>query len=256
MSKVLLPPFVTFILSSLFLSGCATRPRSQQAGAAAPPPCVAAKPVKIALMLDKTDSANSTRTQQPNLDMLQPLVNCLRSTGGELAVGLISDDSNKPLLRLRIEPPPQAPSKPPEGGDADEVAQRLDRYNNDANDYQARLTAWASSTDDRLKKFTDDVQPLLSQAPTAHRSDVLNALNRSDLYLAEKDPDFPEGTQRLIILNSDCQDNVRAPLNKLRSNAQLFVVNGVGSVGSLAQFNPVPFESLTSAINYVVQGGK
>jgi hypothetical protein len=210
--------------------------------------------LKAGLMLDKSGSANSTRTTQPTIADLQPLIDRIRRTGGELAVGIISDDSNRPLIRLRIEPPPAMPVEPIELGDADQSAAAYDKYQQDQEAYVKEKKTWDEETEARINRFKTNVAPILNRKPNAKHSDVINAVNRVDLAFSEKDPTFPPAGRKVIILNSDCQDNVKAKLNKLTSGVRLVVVNGVGSVGSLKDLNPELFESLTSAINEIVKG--
>ncbi|MBX3291553.1 MAG: hypothetical protein KF881_01535 [Acidobacteria bacterium] len=213
-----------------------------------------ARVMKIGLMLDKSGSAESTRTKQPSLEDIQPLIERIKQSGGELAVGLISDNSNMPLVRLRIDLRPAAPTRPDSNEySAEKLAAAYDKYDVDTKAYKTKFAAWEVETSRRVERFTADVAKLFQQKPNSRRTDVMNALNRVDLFLSEKDP-FPADTARVIILNSDAQDNVKAKLMPLTSEARLIVVNGIGSVGSLKALNPELFESLESAIDQITRG--
>lgn len=238
-----------FLLMVSLLTGCPSTPPPPL------PPPVQVTALKVGLMLDKSGSANSTRTAQPSVEDIQPIIDKTREVGGEFAVGLISDDSNRPLIRLRIDPPPVEPVKPNDVGDADQIATEYDKYNKDQKVYEKQAKAWEQETEKRINKFVSEIEPILRLKANARRSDVLNALNRVDLYLGEKDPVFSTNIRKVIILNSDAQDNVKAKLNTLNSGARLIVVNGIGSVGSLKALNPELFESLKSAVNHIVKGG-
>ncbi|MBS1790504.1 MAG: hypothetical protein JST85_22475 [Acidobacteria bacterium] len=214
-------------------------------------------PIRIASMIDKTGSANQTRTQQPGADSFKPIIERLHKSGGELSVGLIRDNSNRPLLRLRIDTPPTAPVKPNDDKEdyADVLAEKQDEYDKKLRAYKREYLAWEQETERRVAQFTTDLQPLLDQPANAKRTDVFNALFRADLFLAEQEVGFKEPAQKFILLNSDCKDNIGARAKKLtlRSDAQLLVVNGVGSIGPLERFKPKLFESLDAAMRYVVK---
>ncbi|HSK73470.1 MAG TPA: hypothetical protein VK892_17360 [Pyrinomonadaceae bacterium] len=240
-----------FICGSLLLTGCSSGSSSVLPPLGSP---VKVSPIKVALLLDKSGSANVTRTNQPSFEDLQPVVDRLKLAGGEFALGLVTDNSNKSLLRLRIEPPPVEPAKPADEGDAEKIAAEYDEFRQAQSDYLRLLSEWKTETENRVSKFSSDATELLKTPADAKKTDVFNALNRVDLALAEKDRVFSEDVKKVIILNSDAQDNVKAKLNKLNSGAKLIVVNGIGSVGSLKDLNPELFESLETAVNQVVKG--
>lgn len=214
-------------------------------------------PIRVATMLDKTGSANKTRTQQPGADSFKPVIERLCVSGGELSVGIIRDNSNRPLLRLRIETPP-APVKPNDDKEdyADVLAEKQDEYDKKLRAYKQEYKAWEEETERRVAQFTTDLQPLLNQPANARHTDVFNALFRADLFLAEQEVGFKKPSQKFILLNSDCQDNVGISAKRLtlQSGAQVIVINGVGSIGPLKSFKPVLFESLDAAMRYVVKG--
>lgn len=213
-------------------------------------------PLALATMFDQTASANSTRTEQPNLPELMPLIERIKRSGGELAMGLIRDRSNRPLLRLRIEPPPIAPNRPSNGGNTYEVARRLDQYDADYREFQYKYDIWQQTANERIKVFVEALRALLAQPANARRTDLFNALARADLFLSEASLGFGTTTRplKMILLVSDGKDNVGAKIPAMRSNARIIVVNGVGSLGSLERLNPPPlqFESFEAAVRFIV----
>lgn len=243
--------FIIVIVANLILlTGCPKTPPP-------PPPVEVVEVIKVGVMLDKSGSAKSTRTKQPTIEDIQPIINRIKQSGGELGVGLVTDNSNKSLVRLRVEVRPTLPVKPTSEtfkGDADKFASAYKEYNQKKALYEENIVSWNQETEKRVQKFLSEVEQLLSLEPKAKRTDVMNALNRVDLFLAEKDPSFPVNAKKVIILNSDAQDNVKAKLNALNSGARLIVVNGIGSVGSLKDLKPELFESLEAAINQIVKG--
>lgn len=243
-------------------TGCVDTPgaTTPEATAAAPVPTPApppGPPVKLGVMNDKTGSAGETRTQQLTAADLDPLIELLRRRGGELALGLITDDSNRPLLRLRLDAPPAPPPPPPKEGNAFEVAERMDAYRSARAAYEREAKEREDGAERRIEEFRRAAAELLSRKPDARRSDVWGAIQRADLFLAEEDAGWTRPPDRFIALISDAQDNARRPRAALRSGARLLVVNGAGSLGSVGSLDPVRFESPAAAWRYVAaEGGK
>lgn len=218
-----------------------------------------AEPIKVAGLTDVTGTAPQTRTKQLTVEDFMPVINRLKKTGGELGVGLINEKSDKPLLRLRIEIPPVEPAKPTEEGDVDALAEQMDKYQSEKQDFDKRFSEWKTETNNQTELFLIELKRLLDRPPTAQRSAVSAAIERGDLFLSENDPDFPkETTKKFILLNSDCQNNVGKSRVQLKSKAQIIVVNGVGSLGYLANLEPKPdlYESFDGAVRIITKGGK
>ena len=70
------------------------------------------RPVRICIIQDNL-STLTTRTQQLQIDELDLPISLLRQRGGEIGFGLINDNSNFSLKRLRVAVPPAAPVPPP-----------------------------------------------------------------------------------------------------------------------------------------------
>lgn len=138
-------------------------------------------PIRIATFQDKTGSSLSMRTEQlSENDFLTP-INLLRCTGGELAFGLINDQSNRPLLRLRIEVPPVRPTEP-KGGNPFENAEREVSYENQLAEYEDSLRKWDSQTKERVNTFMILLKPLLAQKANARTTSIWPAVARADLF--------------------------------------------------------------------------
>src|SRR5262249_23059300 len=108
---------VITLLLALLYSGCAkSNALSVDAGATAAAAEVESKgpatPLRISVIQDKSLSTGETRTPQLLISDLDPLVELLGQTGGELAVGIIHDRSNLGFIRLRIDSPPDEPVTP------------------------------------------------------------------------------------------------------------------------------------------------
>lgn len=270
-----------FTVSVLVLTGCglsgATSQRTQPSSAASEavtviPDCEKLvvkqeggdaltkprRPVRIAVFQDKSYSANQTRTAQITETDFDVPIKLLRCTGGELSAGIVDDVSNSSLLRLRVDVPP-APPSPPEASNVFERAEQDGDYQKRLNQYNDHVRKWTAETDKQVQTFLSGVRELLTQKPTAKRTDVWSAVARGDLFLAESDATWPLPTSRWLILNSDAVHTARSKPVKMKSSARLIVVNGVGSAGVAGSLNPELFEAIGPAFQFIAAkelGGK
>lgn len=243
------------LMGLLFSSGCFIPPNSEAQPIKpkeAALPVTAGPPVKIDVMADKTASTQRTRTQQLQPADVDQLIDLLRLRGGDLAVGLIQDQSNRTLLRLRVKVPPSEPEAPSQEGNAFEVAERMEKYKADKNQAAILKREWQAEVDADVEQFRGELSALLEREPNFRRTDVWGAIWRADLFLSESDAGWPQPTHRYLILVSDAQDNVKQPATPLRSGAKLILVNGSASLGSIASLNPERFESVAAAFDYVI----
>src|SRR6266851_248754 len=147
----------TMLFASLVATGCGTASKTgapivEQAVAVQKP-----SPVKVAFLQDKTGSTTWTRTPQLTAEHLDLLIEVLRRAGGELGFGLIRNDSNRSLVRLRIEPPPEPVAKPMKTGRLFSDARRMEQYRNDMIQFQQKLAAWQAETNQHIARFKKDV---------------------------------------------------------------------------------------------------
>jgi hypothetical protein len=251
------------LLASLVFSGCSTSTggstaRAGDAQAAVTRKAACDAPVRVGLLGDKTLSTAETRTQQLQAEDLDVLVNLISRCGGEIGVGLVTDDSNRSLSRLRIETPEPEPAAPQlKGKSAFEAAREQDAYRKKKADYELELAAWQKETVRRKEHFAELTRGLLAQEPNYARTDVWDAVRRAELFMAENGAGWPRQPHGYIVIVSDGEDNVRKPSVTINSGAQLLLVNGNASVGALAHLNPLRFESLDAALQYIVatEGG-
>lgn len=276
--RMRLKPFLGLaLLFTLATSACqrVTDPASPPMSRATDPPAMRMiiAPVEIGLMIDKTGSTKWTRTQQLEPEDLKPLIDLLRRTGGEIGVGLISDDSNRSLLRLRVEVPPIEPKvdiQDPQVGDLDAYEAAQKQRDNNAKraeleknqvSYLDAKTAWEKQTGQDIQQFSLELKKLLSVKPKFGASDVWGGIARCELFLAEDNSVWPQGAtpHRFLALVSDGQHNVASNSQvSLNSGARLLLINGSRSVGELGHLNPLMFESAQAAFLYIttIEGGK
>jgi hypothetical protein len=182
---------------------------------------------------------------------IDALIAVVRRRSGELTYGTVAADSNRVLHRLSIAPGPVAPVRPSTDGNPFAAREAMHVYRTAAATYDTQQRVWQADVDARIAAFRSDVEPLLALPPDARRSDVLGAVERADLFLAELAPGARRASYLLLI--SDGIDNVHRPFAGLQSHASLLIVNGVGSVGSLENLKPLRFESIEPTLRYLEQ---
>jgi hypothetical protein len=235
-----------------------------QHAAAAPKPSAvvqaiaAPAPVRMAAFIDYTASRDAARIRT-SVDDLTPLFDRLRMSGGEIGFGRITDDSNLPLIRCYISEPPEPPSFPATpNANVFATANARKREEIERRKYDAKRRAWEADANARINAFIAAITPLLAAPPTAPRTDVLSAIARGDLMMAEPSP-FQRPAQTAIVLITDGYHNATAGATPvLRSNAQVVIVNGISALGILDKLTPRPlrFESTAAAIRYITFNGE
>jgi hypothetical protein len=216
-----------------------------------------ALPIRDAVFLDLTGSRNEARIEA-SLDDFAPLFNRLRISGGEVGFGLIREDSNHPLIRCYVPPPPAAPPAP-QPGNAGNIfvnanarkREEIERKKDEANHH-----AWEADANIRINNFIAAITPLLENPSNARRSDITAAIERGDLMLAEPST-FANADMAIILITDGIHNATAETTPTLHSNARVVVVNGIGSLGELAKLTPAPlqFESTAAAIRYITTEG-
>jgi len=174
----------------------------------------------------------------------------LRKCGGELGVGLITDDSNRSLLRVRIDAPPVKPAVPANESNPFAAAIKAGDYDKLKQNYDSQSAIWKEAMDKRFIPFRQDLKALVTAASNAPKTDLWGAVGRIELFLGEDESSWKTTTKRFGILVSDCDDNVHRKPVALKSETIWLVVNGT-PVPQLPSLAPVRFESIGSAIRYI-----
>ena len=159
-------------------------------GEAAPEPDYYTPPARVVLMFDQTGSVGVNRVEQPGVDDLAPMFEVLWRVSGELAIGSISDDSNRTLLRLPFDLPPTPPEEPPKRGNAFILAGLREDYAEVKAEYDASLDVWASQTESRIVDYRERAESLLARPANARHTDVWGALRRARSFLDEPTPQW------------------------------------------------------------------
>lgn len=242
-------------MSLLLVSGCFSTPRIDDSRPRPTTQVLVSEesslfPVLCALFDDKSSSMKSARVNPLREEDLIALIKTLRTTGGELAFGLIGDSTDRPLLRLRIPTPPPRPQKP-EIQNAFERAEEDALFQQQLEQYEADMKNWSADIDQRTSSFIDAVRPRLREQAIAKTSPINSALIRSELFLNEPATAWNKAPRRYIILNSDAIDTTKTAPATIKSGATVMLVNGNGSLGTLQSLEPIRFESIKAAFDHI-----
>jgi hypothetical protein len=167
-----------------------------------PTPCPG-WPKRVANLNDQSMSARTTRTEQPTVDDLAPLIDCTVATGGELLVGTIRDQ-NAHLARFLSSPPPTAPPPPALTGNAITDYDLSAAYAKELDVYRRTYTAWRQRTDAAVERFRTTVTTLLEKPADAPSTALVDAVGRAYLALTEPTP-YPwlARAERVLVVVSD-----------------------------------------------------
>lgn len=224
----------TVYLAFLALSWTAAGPQSR-------PP--AQRPLRICLLQDLSGSIFKTRTPRLDHAQLRQFIELIRQRGGELALGVLQERSDATLLRLRAEAPPPPP--PPEPRNPFQKY----RWRMALAEHQRRYQLWLDHQNQREAAFLEEAYRRLKSS-IAPRTDLCSAVLRCDLMLSEAGWDGADG---VLLLITDGQENARrsACPTSLNSAPTVLLVNGSGSLGVLAPYKPLRFESIPAAIDFL-----
>ena len=243
-------PLLGLLVAALGAVGCGG-PSSAVVEEAEPTPPPAA--VRIVALVDKTASTSWTGVPVVKVEDFDPLLALLARRGGELAVGLIRDQSNRGLLRLKVSPAPVAPQPPDPHQNPFLLAEARAAYETRLREHREQIEQRRRAVQQRMAEFRARLGELLEVNADARRTDVWDALRRAELFLSEPVNSGLAEPHNWILLVSDGEDNVGRPKVALRSGARLLVINSSATLGALAELDPLAFESFSAAIAFVVR---
>jgi hypothetical protein len=216
---------------------------------------VQCNPVRILVAQDKSASSPAFRTAQVTAAEVEMLVNVIEANcgGGELAFTIISESSPKPLARLRIPAPPDAPVAPAKSSNIFKDAIAKNVYATELTKYQQARVSWERGANEDIASFRKQLTPLLAQAPDGPRTDLLTALARAAAFFREPSADSRASPRQYLLLISDCEGNVPSPYHPLPVDLVILVVNGLGNIGSLPALGitPIVFEAFNPAARFI-----
>lgn len=214
-------------------------------------------PLRGVIGIDESGSMTAARVAPVTVASLAPIFDRLETSGGELAVAFITDQSNAPLLRLYVPQPPELPVAQPVSDNIFERAAEKKREEQERNVYAAQYRAWRSDASARVNAFSIALTQRLDQPQNAPRTDIRSAVSRADLFLSEPIT-YTRAPKNLAVFITDGIDNMSAtPAPAFSVPADVFIVNGCGTMAYLTPLHPARFESLEAALRFAVpEGGR
>jgi hypothetical protein len=212
-------------------------------------------PLRVVVFVDQTTSMDGARVAPVIASQFAPVYERLARSGGELAVGLVREESDRPFARLFVPTPPDAPSAGRRPKNVFEAAAARKREDAQQARYEQIRRARQSDIAARQAVFVRTVEPLLSPAADAPSTDIWSALRRADVFLSEPNA-FGRPTVNVVVLVSDGVETAsRAAAPRMSAPALILLVNGAGEIGKLGPLAPIRFESLDAALRYAVADG-
>jgi hypothetical protein len=247
------------LLSLSFSTTCRPVPQRSAApdskGSVPPAATSSLPPLRIVVFVDQSRSMEGARVSPVAAASFAFVYDRFAASGGELAVGLIRDDSDRPFARLFVPPPPSAPSVAALPPNVFAAAAARKRENTERARYDEARRAWQSEMGLRQAAFGRSIEPLLARPADAPATDIFSALRRADVLLSEPNA-FSRETRNVVILVSDGMETVAIGTPpRFNAPTEIVLVNGAGEIGSLSSFGPIRFESIDAAIRYAVAEG-
>jgi len=248
--KVMLAVFL--IVGLLFLGGC-----SSEEGQVVQVARSQYIPIRVVAIFDKTGSAAEHGVPIVDSISLAPIVEYVLKNGGEVAIGTIESVSERPLLRLRVDVPPYPPA---DGSQSSQnvflAAKEKKAYEKRFTSYQSLLKRWKDKNQLAMRGFWQSVRELLAMPAKESSTDVRNAVLRGNAFLSESDASWNGPTRKFAILCTDGEHNVKSQPTIVPVASTVYILVPGIRVGCLTSLNPIKFESLPSAIRYVITGKK
>ena len=218
----------------ILAAGC--NPAPQQTQPARPVPV---RPARIVVLADISESVLFHNVEAVGPEHLRQLAQLAARAGGEIAFGTVPMPQDRSLVRASFSPPPTPPGR----------SSNVFRQMQVEGAYKRRLAEWEAVTGELVDWFVREAQVLLR--PRRERgSPVFRALRMAEVFLTE----HGAAGLRVVLASTDGFDTTQdPPVQKLPDGTQFIVVNGDGSVGSLAHLRPLLFSNMSAAVEYVTK---
>jgi hypothetical protein len=211
-----------------------------------------AKPFLIAILDDKTMSFPEGDIASLDISDVRRPAQRLMETSGEIAYGVIDENADARLFRVRI---PPKPGKIERSTNQNvllryrEDSKRRDEYEKNEQDIQH----WKQESADRIDRWCDSIEPLLPLPRDARMTDFNGAVDRALLFLSEDCSIWHSEPVKVLIIISDCQDNRGRGIPDIPTDVLVVHITNLEGKEALSQFNAKTFESASAAIDYVLQ---
>jgi hypothetical protein len=223
-------------------------------------------PVITFVSLDKTNSTASTKIPAAKSTDFQPLVEQIKQRGGEVRVGVICNDSDKPLASFYLAEPPTIPTAPaplPPTGKVNpldlpklrkEHSAKVTDHEKQMASYKTLIAERDKEADQRSQDFITQLEALTSKPSKCQSTDIVGMVKRGDLFLGETNR-WQQTPKKFALLITDGLETHQAPPKSLHftSEPKVVLVSSGGQTGILQPLlgNNQPYESIASAIRFI-----
>jgi len=249
---------MVLLLPFLILAGCGGRAEDSNEGKPSSAGSGGQKPsIRAVVLVDKTGSAEAHGIPSDlSSEGLEPILDAVRRRGGEVAVGLISEvigeEGFRPLMRIRVNPPPSPPAS---GSNSGENVWSDLRRQSRLSKFQDSLKARRQRVTSKMRHYRTQLDSLLATSANSKVTDIGGALRRASVFLQEPFP-MDRKVQEFVLLLTDGKDTTSdGSTPSLHTKGATWVlINGVGACNYICEagIDPVQFGSLPATSEWVV----
>jgi hypothetical protein len=248
-------PLLVAILVILAMTGCTTgtpTPSYQADFQAVQEAQPDRNPLEIVLFKDQTPSRYTNGVPELSESDFETPLRLLQRYGGDLAIGWIRDQSNKPLMHCHFdEPPIPNAQKPQKKGNVFLREKATKKYAQDLHKDASLVSEWRQGNQKSLVDCRATIKEALQWHPDAPRTDIAGALRRAQLVFGEPQDSWLLPPQHYLVMVTDGFGNVSGPAPEMLLSTKLLLVNSAGTLGTLEPFKPLRFENLASAFRFI-----
>lgn len=206
----------------------------------------------IVVLIDKSKSTSEHNMPQPSLSDFKRLIDHVRDCGGSLAVGCITENSDKVFVTLRVlDKKPEKPIKPGKEHYPNDFDFRdaYNAYHRKIEKYENHVNKWNTNVKQLLENFESELVNVLGKPATALNTDIHRALNKAEVY-----HNSCSGYKPYTIIISDGKDDVGAELSGPMSTSEVFLVYGSSNPEGewLNKYTPINKADLETAIMAII----
>lgn len=235
-------------------------------------------PTFLVIAKDNSLSTIEHHTPPLTLEQLQPILANISTYGGEIAFLGICGDYSEPALRLELPSPPLStkndfqllvePNLPDyDSMNAFKVSEARERFDIESAEYRAglakndeillkkkqELKQWQASANQQVEEFKVDLEPKLNREANCQQTDIYSTITRTNLISNEERVNWSKSPKKYALYVTDGLHDADGQPVELTEDVELLLVNGSGSTGIFAERKHKQFESLSGAVNYLIQ---
>lgn len=250
------------------LSACTAEAQNKPIATSTTPPVKvqSSAPLITFVSLDKTASTTSSKIPTAHSNDFQPLVEQIKQRGGEIRVGVICTDSDKPLASFHLPEPPTistAPAPLPKTGQVNpldlpklrkEHSVKVAAYEKQMANYQNLVAERNKAADQRSQDFITKLDTLTSKPSKCQSTDIVGMIKRGDLFLSETNQWNQTPKKFALLITDGLETRQTVPKSLQFSSApQVVLVSSGGQTGILQPLlgDGKPYESIASAVRFI-----